>query len=116
MIILPSITNGSIDTSYESFPYLPRSILDNNSFADDFINLPTDGFGVPRWTENAPPGWIQYSPYYYVFLKWYLKAKENDEDVADGGGRVHALKVGGIGSSLGLTKERMLTFCPVHGC
>lgn len=113
MIILPSITNGSIGGSYESFPYLPRPILDNNSFADDFINLPTDGFGVPRWTENAPPGWSQYSPYYYVFLKWYLKAKEIDENVADGGGRVHALKAGGIGSSLGLTPDRMLTLCPI---
>jgi hypothetical protein len=115
MIILPSITNGSTGGSYESFPYLPRSIRDNNSFADDFINLPEIG-GIPKWTENAPPGWLQYSPYYYVFLKWYLKAKEIDENVADGGGRVHALKVGGIGSSLGLTKERMLTFCPIQGC
>lgn len=111
MIILPSITNGFIG-SYKSFPYLPRSIRDNNSFADDFINLPEDG-GIPKWTENAPPGWVQYSPYYYVFLKWYIKADESDENIADGGGRVHALKVGGIGSSLGLTKERMLTFCPI---
>ena len=112
MIILPSITNGSIGGSYESFPSLPRSIRDNNSFADDFINLPEDG-GIPKWTENAPPGWLQYSPYYYVFLKWYLKAKEIDENVADGGGRVHALKAGGIGSSLGLTPDRMLTLCPI---
>lgn len=113
MIILPSIANGSIGGSYESFPSLPRSILNNNIFADDFISLPqTDG--TPQWTENAPPGWLQYSPYYYVFIKWYLKAREIDENVADGGGRVHALKAGGIGSSLGLPDERMLTQCPIE--
>lgn len=112
MIILPSITNGSIGGSYESFPYLPRSIRDNNSFADDFINLPEIG-GIPKWTENAPPGWLQSSPYYDVFLKWYLKADESDENVADGGGRVHALKAAGIGSSLGLNKARMITRNPI---
>lgn len=107
MILSPSISAGFVN-SYKSFPYLPRSIRDNNSFADDFISLPEIG-GIPQWTENPPPGWVQYGPYYNVFLKWYLKADENDENVADGGGRVHTLKAGGIGSSLGLTKARNIT-------
>ena len=109
MIISPSISAGFVN-SHKSFPYLPREIRDNNSLSPyhEFRGLPTNA-GIPYWTENSPNGWSQYSSYYNLFLKWYLKADESDENVADGGGRVHALKAGGIGSSLGLTKARNVT-------
>jgi hypothetical protein len=103
MIIPPSISAGFID-SYKAFPSLPKSIRDNNSLSPyhEFRNLPNQD-GIPRWTENPPPDWLQYGPYYNLFLKWYLKSNSSDENIADGGGRVHALKVGGIGSRLGVS-------------
>lgn len=109
MIIFPSISAGS--NSYKSFPYLPREIRDNNSIAPDheFINLPTNN-SLPYWTEQPPFSWSQYAPYYNVFLKYYLKADGSDENVPDGGGRIHALKAASFGSSLGVSpKERNIT-------
>jgi hypothetical protein len=101
MIISPSVSAGFVN-SYKSFPYLPREIRDNNSIAPyhEFIDLPTED-GIPKWTENSPNGWIQYSSYYNLFLKYYLKGDGGDEEVANGGGRAHSLKAASFGSSLG---------------
>lgn len=104
MIVLPSTSSGFIN-SFKSFPYLPRSISNNNSLSPNhqFINLPTNG-GVAKWTEYPPTTWGQFGPYYNLFLKFYLKSDEGDEVVPDGGGRVHALKAASFGSSLGALK------------
>lgn len=109
MIIPPSISAGFID-SYKAFPSLLKNIRDNNSLSpyNEFRNLPTQD-GIPKWTELPPEGWVQSSPYYNVFLKWYLKSNTSDENIANGGGRIHSLKAGGIGSSLGLFKARNVT-------
>jgi hypothetical protein len=103
-MILTSQNAGTV-SSYKAFPYLPKSIADNNllSPSHQFINLPTNN-GNPYWTEDAPSGWLQYSPYYNVFLKFYLKADGSDENIANGGGNIHSLKSAGLGSSLGLSK------------
>ena len=110
MIISPSISAGFVN-SYKSFPYLPRDIRDNNSIAPDheFINLPTNNSSA-YWTEQPPFNWSQYAPDYNVFLKYYLKADGSDENVPDGGGRIHALKAASFGSSLGVSpKARNVT-------
>ena len=101
MIISPSISAGFVN-SHKSFPYLPREIRNNNSLSPyhEFRDLPTNA-GIPSWTESSPNGWTQYSSYYNLFLKYYLKADGGDEEIADGGGRIHSLKAASFGSSLG---------------
>jgi len=113
MIVLPSTSAGFI-SSNKAFPYLPRSIRDNNSLypTNQFIVLPTEG-GVAKWTETPPNGWSQYSPYYNVFLKFYLKSDESAESIPAGGGNIHCLKAAGIGSRLGLGRERNITKNPI---
>lgn len=101
MIISPSISAGFVN-SHKSFPYLPREIRDNNSLSPyhEFRVLPTND-GIPYWTEGSPNGWSQYSSYYNLFLKYYLKADGGDEEIANGGSRIHSLKAASFGSSLG---------------
>jgi len=112
MIVLPSTSSGFI-SSNKAFPYLPRSIRNNNSLYpnNEFKVLPTEG-GVTKWTEKAPNGWSQYSPYYGVFVKFYLKSDESAESIPAGGGNIHCLKAAGIGSRLGLERERNITKNP----
>jgi len=113
MIVLPSTSSGFI-SSNKAFPYLPRSIRNNNSLYpnNEFIVLPTEG-GVAKWTEIAPNGWSQYSPYYNVFLKFYLKSDESAESIPAGGGNIHCLKAAGIGSRLGITRSINITKNPI---
>ena len=101
---------GSDAIASGGFPNLPESILSNNSISPyhNFTNLPTQN-GIPKWTEEPPLNWSQYSPYYNLFLKWYLNANGADETVIGGGERTHALKTGGIGSSLGLSPVTNVT-------
>lgn len=115
MILSPSISAGFVN-SYKSFPYLPRDIRDNNSIAPyhEFTNLPTQD-GISKWTENSPSNWSQYGPYYNLFLKYYLKADGDDEEVPNGDGRIHALKAASFGSSLDLSKARNVTTNPLVG-
>ena len=109
MIVLPSTSSGFI-SSNKAFPYLPRSIRDNNSLYpnNEFIVLPTQN-GVAKWTESAPNGWSQYGPYYNVFLKYYLKSDDSAESIPAGAGNIHCLKAAGIGSRLGIARERNVT-------
>ena len=113
MIVLPSTSSGFI-SSNKAFPYLPRSIRNNNSLYpnNEFIVLPTQG-GVAKWTESPPNGWGQYSPYYSVFVKFYLKSDDSAESIPAGGGNIHCLKAAGIGSRLGLERERNITKNPI---
>jgi hypothetical protein len=113
MIVLPSSSSGFINSN-KAFPYLPRSIRDNNSLYpnNEFKVLPTQG-GVAKWTETAPSGWGQYSPYYGVFLKYYLKSDESTESIPAGGGNIHCLKAAGIGSRLGVGITRNVTKNPI---
>lgn len=115
MIISPSISAGFVN-SYKSFPYLPRDIRDNNSIAPyhEFIDLPTNN-SLPHWTEQPPFSWSQYGSYYNLFLKYYLKADGGDEQIANGGGRIHSLKAASLGSSLGLSKARSITTNTIVG-
>ena len=75
MIVLPSTSSGFI-SSNKAFPYLPRSIRDNNSLYpnNEFKVLPTEN-GVAKWTESAPNGWSQYGPYYNIFLSNFIFLK-----------------------------------------
>jgi len=113
MIVLPSTSSGFI-SSNKAFPYLPRSIRNNNSLYpnNEFIVLPTLD-GETKWTEIAPNGWSQYGPYYNVFLKFYLKSDESVESIPAGGGNIHCLKAAGIGSRLGITRSINITKNPI---
>ena len=113
MIVLPSTSSGFI-SSNKAFPYLPRSIRNNNSLYpnNEFIVLPTEG-GVAKWTERAPNGWGQYGPYYGIFLKYYLKSDDSAESIPAGGGNIHCLKAAGIGSRLGVEITRNITKNPI---
>ena len=113
MIVLPSTSSGFI-SSNKAFPYLPRSIRDNNSLYpnNEFKVLPTEN-GVAKWTESAPNGWSQYGPYYNIFLKYYLKSDDSAESIPAGGGNIHCLKAAGIGSRLGVSISRNITKNPI---
>ena len=109
MIVLPSTSSGFI-SSNKAFPYLPRSIRDNNSLYpnNEFKVLPTQG-GVTKWTELGPNGWGQYGPYYNLFSKFYLKSDDSAESIPAGGGNIHCLKGAGFGSTLGFGKVTNVT-------
>ena len=113
MIVLPSTSSGFI-SSNKAFPYLPRSIRDNNSLYpnNEFKVLPTQG-GVAKWTELGPNGWGQYGPYYNLFSKFYLKSDDSAESIPAGGGNIHCLKAAGIGSRLGVSISRNITKNPI---
>ena len=84
-------------------------ISDNLILPYQFTNLPVGNQGELKWTEEAPVGWVQYGPYYNLFLKYYLRRDGSLETIPNGGENVHSVKCASIGSSVQLQKAIVVT-------